>query len=291
MTTHRCRLRRHLAATALACLGAATLAVPAASAKAVSPTADALFVATAGGGTLVPLAGQKGAYRLTLRAPASFVTAFADHPARSANRESLRRFVAQWAARGFRADPPNAALVLDRAPAAHDTFIFALSQPRITRSGALRFRAQRIGSRPGGRLAAIAAGADRGAPARFGRSALFVDDGSTALGITITASGVPAGQVAGVDFDESLILDETATTHTQVEGTSAFEAFFGSSQVSMFGLEGKALASGTAMLALDHASGPVPGFADVPAGATVTLRIGAGPAVPLSDGQFSVPAS
>lgn len=291
MTTRRRRLRRHLAATALACLGAATLTVPAASARAVPPTGDALFVATADGGSLVPLAGQRGVYRLTLRAPASFVTAFADHPARSASRESLRRFVAQWGARGFRADPPNAALVLDPAPAAHDTFIFALSQPQLTRSGALTFRAQSIGTRPGGRLAAIASGADRGAPARFGRSTLFVDDGATPLGITITASNVPGGQVAAVDFDDSLILDETATTHTQVEGSSPFEVFFGSSQVSMFGLEGKALLSGTAMLALDHGSGSVTGFADIPAGSTVTLRIGAGPAVPLPDGQFSMPVS
>src|SRR5690242_8805319 len=165
-------LRRAVPAVALA-LAASALVAPVAGAQS-TPAGGDLYTATAAGGTLTKAPG-KAAYRLTLKDPAAKVSAFSDRPVRTASTQSLQRFVGDWKANGFAQDPPNAALVLDQAPAAHDTYLFELSKPRIERDRDLTFTAKRIGTRPTGALEPIAKGADRGTPRGFGRASLFID--------------------------------------------------------------------------------------------------------------------
>lgn len=138
------------------------------------PTA-ALFASGAAAGSLERRPG--GRYELELRRPADHVTSFSDRPRREAGSEPLSTFVARWGARGFAADPPNAALVLDDAPQDRDSVVLELSKPRLDeRTGTLRFSARRVGGSAAPRLTSVAGGPDRSVATRFAGARLFVDD-------------------------------------------------------------------------------------------------------------------
>lgn len=118
-----------------------------------------------------------GAYRLRLTGISPRVTTFTDRPHRRAGSQGLQGFVGSWRANGFAADPPNAALVLDHAPAAHDVALLTLSHPHYNRAQqTLTYRATPLH----GRDTALAAFARRADPVKagdLGAASLFVDDG------------------------------------------------------------------------------------------------------------------
>jgi hypothetical protein len=276
--------RRAASAVALA-LAAAAVAVPAAHA---APTGDDLFTATAAGGRLTKVAGDT--YKLRLVDPAATVSAFTDRPVRQATTQTLKRFVADWDDYGFAADPPNAALVLDQAPAAHDTYMFELSNPQVGRRGNLTFTAKRIGARPAGALEPIARRADRGTPRGFGRASLFVDDGSAVLPIAVNAT-IPAGQNVVLDFGgDTLQLQPSTSYHPSVQTDIASTTNFSPTDLVLTSGAGN-VGEATAAIALDHdGDGPIVGDAIVPAGAKVTVTVNGGAPVTIGNGPFSIPA-
>ena len=207
---------KHLRTASIAAASLAALAVAAPAATAAEPyAAQDLYVATAGGGKLART-HTPGVYRLTLAQPAPFVTTFTDHPARSASAESTRAFVSGWKAAGFEADPPNAALVVADAPATRDISTFELSHPRITKAGAVVFRAKRIGPPATGALEQLGKRADRPAAGRFGRASLYVDGGAAqSLPLAVSIRGLAVGQSVSLNFNQPIELSAAGTLHLQ----------------------------------------------------------------------------
>jgi hypothetical protein len=134
-----------------------------------------LFTLSAKGGTLQATGhGKTGV--LSLRAPDSKVTAFADRPARLSGMTTLEEFVDHgWKAVGLDRDPPNAALVLDHAPQHRDTAVFELSGPSYSRARrTLSFRATPVGKVSRGAMPVQDLAQP---PSDLGRSHLFIDAG------------------------------------------------------------------------------------------------------------------
>ena len=148
-----------------------------------------LYVQETSGGSIERL--DDGAYRLRLTGISPRVTTFTDRPRRRAGSQGLEGFVGSWGADGFAADPPNAALVLDHAPAAHDVALLTLSHPHYNHARqTLTYRATPLH----GRDTALASFARRADPVRagdLGAASLFVDDGggSPSTLITFNISG------------------------------------------------------------------------------------------------------
>jgi hypothetical protein len=157
-----------------------------------------LYVQESAGGSVQRL--DSGGFRLRLTGISARVWSFTDRPRRRAGSEGLTDFVGQWGANGFVADPPNAALVLDRGPRSRDVALLTLSHPRYDRGHkALTYRATPLREDAG----ALASFARRGDPVRageFGAASLFVDDGGGAAftPITLTVTGVTPGQTISV---------------------------------------------------------------------------------------------
>lgn len=160
-----------------ALLGLAVFASTAAAAPGSSghSKGSLLYVQETAGGSIQRLGD--GAYRLRLTGISPRVTTFTDRPRRRAGSQGLQGFVGSWRANGFAADPPNAALVLDHAPAAHDVALLTLSHPHYNRARqTLTYRATPLH----GRDTALASFARRADPVRagdLGAASLFVDDG------------------------------------------------------------------------------------------------------------------
>jgi hypothetical protein len=187
------RTRRRLPALIAA---AAALVVPASAAA-----AGELFVQPAAGGSLERVPGAPGQYLLTLTGTEA-VTAFADRPERRAGLETTRRLVSRWASRGFAADPPNAALVVDGAPRGRDVAVFTISRPRLGAGGrTVTFRARRVPVRPQGALAGLHRRADAPVPGRFGRASLFIDPSAApANRIALRITGDTGGTLSTIRF-------------------------------------------------------------------------------------------
>ncbi|MFN8028038.1 MAG: hypothetical protein U0W40_17240 [Acidimicrobiia bacterium] len=110
---------------------------------------------------------------------------FADRPGREAGTLDLKEFTKLF----FRGDdPPNAAVVIDGAPASHDVVIVELSQPKVNmKAGTVTIAAKEIPEvdkllvvdHP--HLAPYAADADPKLPAKFGAVSMFVDDAANVL--------------------------------------------------------------------------------------------------------------
>ncbi|RKQ93012.1 hypothetical protein C8N24_2871 [Solirubrobacter pauli] len=266
------------AATALAFAGALT--APAAHA-ATTPGGD-LYLATAGAGALTPTGHDT--YRLTLRDPAAELTAFTDRPARTSSSVPLRRFVSGWDEAGFAADPPNAALTIDGAPARHDTMIVELTHPQLTRSGALTLRARRVPGPASGSLAAFSRRADPRLPLTFGKAELFIDSGAAAVQPVRISVDVPAYKNVDVNFDPS---DMTLTGGPLVWTTNAA----GGLTVSANGIGVSAPAAMQGVLTGYTPAGAdsISGTATIPDGATVTATVGNGRPIPITNGAFSIP--
>lgn len=281
--------RRRLCATTLA-LSALALGVgtPAAThaRQQGKPSAGDLFVATTSSGSL-ERAGA-GRFELTLEDPGKTVTAFADRPARSTSTLTPRRFVRDWKANGFAADPPNAALVLDRAPAGRDVLVVELSRPRITRAGAIAFRAKRL-KQPSGALAGYRKRADRRVPSRFTGASLFIDASQPTTTITVNVS-MPAATVSVLIFNtETQLVDPPTETRgkTQING-SATATFLGDN-----GLTLQSTAAGAATISQTFAVAGTEFEIDTSygTGASGTISINGGPVQTLPSGDFNFPPS
>lgn len=172
-----------------ALLGLAVFASAAAAAPGSSghSKGSLLYVQETAGGSIQRLGD--GAYRLRLTGISPRVTTFTDRPRRRAGSQGLEGFVGSWGANGFAADPPNAALVLDHAPAAHDVALLTLSHPHYNRARqTLTYRATPLH----GRDTALASFARRADPVRagdLGAASLFVDDGGALSTVVFAISG------------------------------------------------------------------------------------------------------
>ncbi len=273
-------LRRPAAVVALS-LAAAALVAPAAEAQ--GPDAPELYVATTAGGKLTQT-HTPGVYRLKLIDPAQSVSAFTDHPVRGASTETLEQWVADWTQNGFAADPPNAALVLDHAPSSRDVYTFALSNPRLGRSGALTFRAQRIGAPSTGPLEQLGKRADRPTARGFGRASLFIDDSAPQTPIAVSVSGIPAGQVVVLNLDQELSLDAGQSFQPDITVQGSARVLLPGNAVIVGGSTGTL----SGQLGLAVAGSDVSGTAQIPAGATVTISVNGGATHAIANGKFSI---
>ncbi len=273
-------MHKHLrnATIAAASLAAIAVAAPAANA---APAHD-LYVATANKGKLART-DTSGIYRLTMAQPGPSVTTFTDRPARSASAMTTREFVRGWKAEGFAADPPNAALVIDNAPATRDVYTFELSKPRIDEHGRVVFRAKRIGPPSSGPLEQFGKRADKPAAGRFGSSSLFVDAGSQPqTPVHVQVSGLPQGQTLNLQFNQPVDTDDITSSVRVTNGSATYVDSNGMMVVSEQGT----LTNGFFDIGVDGTS--VSGTASIPAGASVSIAVGTGPAQPIANGAFSV---
>ena len=214
-----------------------------------------------------------GSSSATRRSP---ISAFTDRPERHTSTESLRSFVSGWKNNGFAADHPNAALVVDGAPAGHDTYTYEISKPRITRSGALVLSAKRLGAR---------------APRHFGRASLFIDDSGVQTPITISATVGP-GQSALLEFDDPIDIEPTDAFTPEFTATNgAFAELTDEGLVMSNGHSGQ---SSNVALAIDvdHVgTGPITGTANLLGAATASITVPGHAPVTIANGPFSVPVS
>jgi hypothetical protein len=169
-------LLRRIFVFAFAVAALATLPAPASAA----PT-DLLFVQQSSGGEVIRTGPDR--YKVRLHRVSSGVTTFADRPSRTAGHESLKTFVSRWKSRGFAADAPNAALVIDAAPASSDVTLLTLSRPKYDRgSSTLTYSARPLKGEAPGALADFGKRGDRVRARRFGAASLFIDDSGSATG-------------------------------------------------------------------------------------------------------------
>jgi hypothetical protein len=271
---------KHLRAATIAAASLAALAVAAPAASAA--TAPDLYVATANKGKLART-DTPGVYKLTMAQPGPSVTTFTDHPARQASAISTRQFVHDWAQAGFRADPPNAALVIGNAPATRDVYTFELSKPRITKGDSVVFRAKRIGPPSSGPLELYSKRADKPTPHKFGNASLFVDSGSAPqTPVHVQVSGLSQGQVVDLQFNQTVDLSKM-TTNVRTTNGAGTAIDNGSLLVQA---QGSALSNGFFDIAVDGTAAS--GTASIPAGASVSIAVGNGPAQPIANGAFNV---
>jgi hypothetical protein len=188
----------------LCALSALAILVPAAAAAPgkASAAGSLLYVQQTEGGSLRHL--RAGGFELQLTGVSPRVSTFTDRPRRSAGSQPLRSFVSGWSKAGFAADPPNAALVLDRAPDSRDVAMLTLSRPRYDRRHHTLTYLVRPLHEEDSALAAFTKRADPVRAGNFGSAALFVDNGATYGGeseITVRVSnGTP-----GIPFKLSLL--------------------------------------------------------------------------------------
>lgn len=139
------------------------------------PKGPLLYVQQTSGGSILRVG--PGAYRLRLTGVSPRVTTFTDRPRRRAGSQGIEGFVHKWEANGFGADPPNAALVSDHAPASRDVALLTLSHPRYDRATqTLTYRVAPLHGRDPA-LASFAGRADPLSAGELGSASLFVDDG------------------------------------------------------------------------------------------------------------------
>lgn len=150
-----------LALGATSALGASpSQAAPVAAPKA--KPASLLFVQAASEGRLKR---TSSGLRLSLRV-SRFTQTFTDRPVRRAGRETTRRFVSRWRARGFRSDPPNAALSVSRARGGVGAV--ELRRPRYAK-GWIHYSARPL------------KGSGKLRTGRFGAASLFIDNAPEAF--------------------------------------------------------------------------------------------------------------
>lgn len=207
--------------TVLAVLAGA-LGAGAGAASAQQP-AGQLYVVQADAGRL---RHDADGWRLVLKRSVDRVSTFTDRPARVGATQSLKRFVAGWS-RAFGDDPPNAALELNRAPASRDVALLELEKPRYdARRGTLTFRVRPLSGTRQSMLRELAARADRPGAGTFGRASLFIDDGSSGIGYTVSLNLF--GGAPGTDPQTfSLSLDNTqfAANGQIIQSLSEFGSF------------------------------------------------------------------
>lgn len=190
---------------ALGAILATLILAPSASASPAGTAAGGgeeslLFVQQTRGGELERV--RRGVFRLRLRGVSARVSTFTDRPRRRAGQQGTRRFVKRWTAYGFAADPPNAALVLDRAPRGRDVAMLTLSHPRYNqRKRTLTYTAKPLRGTSDTSLAGFAERGDPVRPRRFGAADLFIDGGSETIykSVRLQVSNAQPGQTIVVE--------------------------------------------------------------------------------------------
>jgi hypothetical protein len=179
--------------------GAAT-AQGARKATTASSPESLLFVQTASKGRL----HRNNAGVLTLSLKASrWTQTFTDRPQRRAGVEKTSRFIGKWAKRGFRADPPNAALSIDRPGS--EVMAFELKRPRVAR-GWVHYSVKPLKGSSKGR----SAGSGHVKLGRFGTASLFIDNASAGLCFGFYGGGKPCELSAA---ERMILIFETPRTY------------------------------------------------------------------------------
>lgn len=185
-------------------LAAATL-VPAGAAAAD----DILYAGTAAKVRVLADSGASSRIVLPARMP---LTWFTERPQRTAGRTTLGRLAAVWDAAGFRADPPNAALVLSRGGTT-TTHVVRLSAPRRSGSRVI------LRARPVGASARAAGYRGRGAlrAGSYRRTSLFVDGSAAPPCPSVITQDITCIWVPGSPPQYDLIGDPPTPTYCGVE--------------------------------------------------------------------------
>ncbi len=161
---------------------AVCLALPAVAAArggvGVPANSSLLFSLDSKGGTLKAVGKpDRRRYVLTLTGVGREVTWFADRPRRDAGRLGAHRLFDNWGRLGFRASPPNAALVVSGARADEDSMAVELRLRHYDhRTRTATFAAREIGSLGGG-LRHLQRRLDPHVPSHFRNASLFIDNG------------------------------------------------------------------------------------------------------------------
>jgi len=161
-----------------------------------APTAADVASMTEVLGVVSARGGSFDGKRLTLTGVQPQVTWFSDRPAREAGQLPASGLGEAFFARQV---PPNAAVVIEGAPASRDVVVVELSKPRYDAKAhqlsfaAKQVAADRVFSAAHPRLARFADRADPKIPARFSRSAVFVD---TAPAVTETPDQALVAQLS-----------------------------------------------------------------------------------------------
>ena len=252
---------------------------------AVPATASAanLYVQQAAGGSL---SGDT----LVLRGVSPRTTSFTDRPQRSTSTLSTRSFVASWAT-AFGDDPPNAALEIAGAPVGRDVAILTLRAPRYdARRRTLTFRVTRV-REAGGALAPLDRRADARVPSRFGRAALFIDDGGAGGAQVLVTLSAPDGLGVELAFTDGsgLEIGQSAPYTASVTplNQTGPQVVIAQNAVLVQGSVGP----GSALIQAWATSpnGTLTGNASVPAGGSASIAVGGGDAIPIPAGPFSIP--
>ena len=269
------------------------LLAPAAAAHAgVGQPPGDFFTLTAAGGQLERVPGRSGVFNLTLRRPARDVTFFTDRPARRAGELTLGSFVRRWSRFGFRAVPPNAALVVANAPSDRDVLVVEFSRPRLSAGGRrVSFRAVALRGNPGGLLREFRRRADRRVGSRFGRVSLFVDPGTQKVRLNFQVGGVPAsGDPVSIDFTIASIDSGTVVTANQT-GPATF--VLSENNLSFFATGGSPVNAGVQLgVDVSPTATSVTGTAIIPSGASMSVTVAStNKTFPIVNGLFSIPLS
>ena len=211
------RARRGARAVLLVAAAAGALAFAATPASAAPEAAEDLYVLNAGSGELDRAGKSKRVFRLLLTDPAGDVTVFTDRPVRRAGHRKLGGFVRDWNRLGFRADPPNAALVIADAPNSRDVLVLTLSKPRLRADG-VAFRTKVVRGSATDALRRFRGRVDGRVADRFGQVSLFVDPGSEAVDLTFTLKNLPPSAFFLVSFNNALLAHGSFPTEVQADG-------------------------------------------------------------------------
>ncbi len=183
--------------------------------------AQPILFATDAGGVVV-----SQDQRLSMPAGAP-LTWFTDRPVRRTGTTRLSALVRNWDIWGFRADPPNAAVLL-RSASARRTHVVTLTAPRL-RNGCVSFRMRPV---PDAREAGYGH-ADDLQPGRYPRGQLFIDDAAyppcdilMSAPVTCTLYNDPTNSVNGSPTTRKVTIRACAARYAPVNAVSV-QAFYG----------------------------------------------------------------
>jgi hypothetical protein len=283
------------AALVLACPAVPALAVGAAGPRIPrnEPTGT-LYLLQAATGSLERVHGQ---LRLSLAGPNHTVTTFEDRPARLGGAEALRAFVRGWR-RSFGHTPPNAALMIDRAPASHNVALLELRAPRYdSRQQTLSFAVRRLKVTRNVHLRTFARQADPSVSSHFRRSTLFIDSGPSVFGYEVqftlfgpqTSSGTSQFSLS---LQNSTFMDGGVLTQPLTFGQTTLPSISAniSPQQTTFGFPNGRQLIGTFDIGLPNSGSTVKATVVLPPFYQLTLQSEAGDVTVNSSGPVSIPA-
>jgi hypothetical protein len=259
-------------------------AVAATPAQAATPR-DSLYIQHAASGTL---SGGK----LVLRGVARRTVRFDDRPGRTWGAMPVTSFVRGWRS-SFAGAPPNAALVVNDAPANRDVALLELRRPRLDATRrTLTFTVRRLRQTGSERLQGFARRADSGV-ARFGSAELLIDPSAAAPQIAAVNVNVPPAQILELTFTNTTVAyfppRDPSQTNIDTGGGLGGTVLRPSSMT--FGSSGGRFGFSitTLVVVAPPAGGAVTGTASIPDGGQVTFIFAGENPQSLSNGPFSVP--